>query len=100
VVRLVDSRVRVQPRVDHDPIDEVVDDDGDGVDASQPLVQRRFRSCAVGHAEHRRPVGAACTLDTVLLSRRSHNLEVYQLSGIVYTPTLSDESRMPNLDGG
>jgi hypothetical protein len=23
-----------------------------------------------------------------------------QLSGIVYTPTLSDESRMPNLDGG
>jgi hypothetical protein len=79
VVRLVDSRVRVQPRVDHDPIDEVVDDDGDGVDASQPLVQRlRFPSrhraflasdrvrahdftpfptarCAVGHAEHRRP---------------------------------------------
>ena len=68
MVRLVDSRVRVQPRVDHDPIDEVVDDDGDGVDASQPLVQRRFRSCAVGHAEHRRPVGAACTLDTVCLS--------------------------------
>jgi hypothetical protein len=45
VVRLVDSRVRVQPRVDQDPIDEVVDDDGDGDGASQPLVQRlRFRS--------------------------------------------------------
>src|SRR5271163_10378 len=45
VVRLVDSRVRVQPRVDHDPIDEVIDDDGDGVDASQPRIQRRrFRS--------------------------------------------------------
>jgi hypothetical protein len=43
-VRLVDSRVRVQPRVDHDPIDEVVDDDGDGIRASQPFVQRlRFR---------------------------------------------------------
>src|SRR5271166_598746 len=49
VVRLVDSRVRVQPRVDHDPIDEVVDDDGDGVHASQPLVQRlRF-------SRHHRP---------------------------------------------
>src|ERR1700677_5086279 len=45
VVRLVDSRVRVQPRVDHDPLDEVVDDDGDGVDASQPRIQR-LRFCS------------------------------------------------------
>jgi len=40
VVRLVDSRVRVQPRVAHNPVDEVVHDNGDGVDAPQPLVQR------------------------------------------------------------
>jgi hypothetical protein len=39
-VRLVDARVRVQPRVDHDCLDEVVDDDGgDGVDAPEPLAQ-------------------------------------------------------------
>ena len=39
VVRLVDSRVRIQPRVDHDSVDEVVYDDGDRVGTPEPLVQ-------------------------------------------------------------
>jgi hypothetical protein len=29
VVRLIDARIGVQPVVDHDPVDEVVDDGGD-----------------------------------------------------------------------
>jgi hypothetical protein len=40
VVCLVDARVRVEPKVDHDPVDEVIDDDGDAVDAPEPVVQR------------------------------------------------------------
>ena len=39
VVRLVDSRVCIQPRVDHDPVDKVVHDDGDRVGTSEPLVK-------------------------------------------------------------
>jgi hypothetical protein len=40
VVRLVDARIRVQPVVDHDPVDEIVNDRGDVVDAAEPLVER------------------------------------------------------------
>jgi hypothetical protein len=34
VVRLIDARIGVQPLVDHDAVDEVVDDRGDAVDAA------------------------------------------------------------------
>jgi hypothetical protein len=34
VVCLVDARIRVQPVVDHDPVDEVVDDGRDAVDTA------------------------------------------------------------------
>jgi hypothetical protein len=34
MVRFVDERVGVQPRVGHDPVDEHVDHGGDAVDAA------------------------------------------------------------------
>jgi hypothetical protein len=78
VVRLVDSRVRVQPWVDHDPIDELVDDDGDGVGASQPLVQRlRFRS-------HHRAFLASDRVrahDFALFPRRTAPLAMQSIAG-------------------
>jgi hypothetical protein len=38
VVRLVDATIRVQPVVDHDPVDEIVNDGGDAVDATKPFI--------------------------------------------------------------
>jgi hypothetical protein len=40
MVRLVDARIRVQPVVNHDPIDEIVDGGGNDVDATESLVER------------------------------------------------------------
>src|SRR5262249_10841817 len=39
VMRFIDSWVRVQTRVNHDAIDEVLDNRGDTVDAAQPIIQ-------------------------------------------------------------
>jgi hypothetical protein len=39
VVRLVHEGIRVQLRILHDPVDEVVDDRGDAVHAAQTFVQ-------------------------------------------------------------
>jgi hypothetical protein len=44
VVRLVDARIRVQPVVNHNPIDEIVDDGGDVVDAGESVVERGWLS--------------------------------------------------------
>ena len=33
---------RVQPVVDHDPVDEIVDDGGDAVHPAEPVVQGRW----------------------------------------------------------
>ena len=40
-MRLVHCRVADQPRVGHDPIDEVVDHRGDVMDATEAVVQQR-----------------------------------------------------------
>jgi hypothetical protein len=42
VVGLIDQRIRIQPRVVHDPVDKIVDDGGDWINASQTLVERRL----------------------------------------------------------
>jgi hypothetical protein len=38
VVRVIDEEIRVQLRVDHDPVDEVVHDRRNAVDPAQALV--------------------------------------------------------------
>jgi hypothetical protein len=40
MVGFVDARVGVQPGIDHDPIDEVIDHGGDVVHATQAVIQR------------------------------------------------------------
>ncbi len=40
VMRLIDARIRVQPVVNHDPVDEIVDDGGNVVDAAESLIER------------------------------------------------------------
>jgi hypothetical protein len=42
VARLVDTRIRVQPVVNHDPVDEIIDDRSNVVDAAESVVQRRL----------------------------------------------------------
>src|SRR5438093_6369925 len=42
MVRFVHARIRVQARVDHDAVDQVVDDGRDVIDAAQPIVERRY----------------------------------------------------------
>jgi hypothetical protein len=51
VVRLVDQRIGVEPRVAHHPVDEVVDHGRDTVHAAEASVQRRavLRLLALGH---------------------------------------------------
>ena len=39
MVRFIHAGIRVQSRVDHDTVNEVIDDGGDGVDASEALVE-------------------------------------------------------------
>ena len=38
-MRFVDRRVCIETRISHDPIDEVVDDDGDTVYSAEPLIE-------------------------------------------------------------
>src|SRR5215212_9614445 len=42
MVGFVHTRVGIQPWVGHDPVDEVIDDGSDVVDASEPIVEGRF----------------------------------------------------------
>ena len=39
MVRFIDPGIRVQSRVDHDAVNEVIDDGGDGVDAAEAFVK-------------------------------------------------------------
>ncbi|WP_285705955.1 hypothetical protein [Microtetraspora sp. NBRC 16547] len=41
MVRVVHRRILVQPGLNHDPVDEVVDHRGDVVDATEAVIQRR-----------------------------------------------------------
>src|SRR5437763_5824187 len=42
MVRFVHARIRVQAGVDHDVVDQVVDDGRDVIDDAQPIVERRY----------------------------------------------------------
>jgi hypothetical protein len=46
MVRFIDPGIRVQSRVDHDAVNEVIDDGGDGVDAAKALV--KCGGCGIG----------------------------------------------------
>jgi hypothetical protein len=52
-VRFIHAGIRVQSRVDHDAVDEVIDDCGDGVDAAEALVKcgstTKGRALNIGH---------------------------------------------------
>ena len=39
MVRFIHAGIRVQSRVDHDVVNEVIDNSGDGVDAAKALVK-------------------------------------------------------------
>lgn len=39
MVRFIDPGIRVQSRLDHDAVNEVIDDGGDGVDAAEAFVK-------------------------------------------------------------
>jgi hypothetical protein len=39
MVRFIHAGIRVQSRVDHDAVNEVIDNSGDGVDAAKALVK-------------------------------------------------------------
>jgi len=39
MVRFIDPGIRVQSRVDHDAVNEVIDDAGDWVDAAEAFVK-------------------------------------------------------------
>jgi hypothetical protein len=36
---LIYPRIRIQPRIDHDPVDKVIHHGGDAVDTAEPLVK-------------------------------------------------------------
>jgi hypothetical protein len=38
---LVYLRVRIQAGIDHDPVDEIINDGGDAVDTAEPIVKAR-----------------------------------------------------------
>ena len=42
MVCLIHTRVSIQPWVGHDPVDQVIDDGGDVIYATEPIVERRF----------------------------------------------------------
>ena len=42
MMSLIEQWISVQARVDHDAFDKVVDHGGDGIDASEALIERRF----------------------------------------------------------
>ncbi len=46
MVRFIDPGIRVQSRVDHDAVYEVINDGGDGVDAAEALV--KCGGCGIG----------------------------------------------------
>ena len=53
MVRFIDPGIRVQSRVDHDAVNEVIDDAGDWVDAAEAFVKcgglwHRIRSYKIG----------------------------------------------------
>src|SRR5258707_15274005 len=42
VVSFVHSRVRVQARVRHDPVDQIIDNGGDTINSTEALIKRRL----------------------------------------------------------
>ena len=42
VMSFVNAGVGIQPVVDHDPVYKIIDDDGDVVHATEPVVERGF----------------------------------------------------------
>ena len=46
MVRLVYPRIRIQAWIDHNPVNEVINHDGDGVDTAEPVVKTRRILCS------------------------------------------------------
>jgi hypothetical protein len=42
VVRLIHARIRIEPWIDHEPVDEVLHDSGNVIYATEPIVERWF----------------------------------------------------------